>query len=488
MRLISFLLGIVFLCSCFRAEPQQSSISPATQEAISHLLGDTMLHGQAYEYDRQLADDIGPRLTGSENYMRAASWAEQQFRAIGLVNVHRELWTIPATWEPEEAATGSITAPIAHTLHIYASGWSCSTPKGGVEGRLVYLSSLTRSALDGQRATLSGAIVLLDAGRFADTPTLDELFSALEQLRSFSPSAILFAGGPNGTETLDAYTFSGRITSIPEAQIGLEDALLIERLLEKGPVTLRFSMKNRSRTNAQIPNIVAEIPGSEYPDEVVLVGAHLDSWQPGTGAQDDGTGVAAVLETARAILALHHPSRRTIRFVLFGGEEQGMLGSTAYVRQHSAELGHIDAVLITDSGSEPAKGWYLLGREDEKPAVDKLKPLLAGLGSDGTTSDTEFVFEADNAAFEVAGVPALFLWTDMTKYMGLHHKASDTFDSVVQKDLTQGTATLAVTAYAIADSETPFAEHLSTDQVEAMLKQAHQLEVYLYMKQVGALP
>ena len=124
----------------------------------------------------------------------------------------------------------------------------------------------------------------------------------------------------------------------------------------------------------------------------------------------------------------------------------------------------------------------MLGREDEKPAVDKLKPLLAGLGSDGTTSDTEFVFEADNAAFEVAGVPALFLWTDMTKYMGLHHKASDTFDSVVQKDLTQGTATLAVTAYAIADSETPFAEHLSTDQVEAMLKQAHQLEVYLYMK------
>jgi Zn-dependent M28 family amino/carboxypeptidase len=270
--------------------------------------------------------------------------------------------------------------------------------------------------------------------------------------------------------------------------VGLEDSLLIKRLLERGPVTLHFSAANRIRTEVKVPNVIAELPGRDKAAGVVLIGAHLDSWHPGTGAQDNGTGVASVLETARAMKGLNRPPRRTVRFVLFGGEEQGLLGSAAYVRRHQADLDGIDAVLVTDSGSEPAQGWMLMGREDEKSAVQALKPLLSGLGADGISSDATFAFQTDHAPFEFRGVPELVLWTGSDKYDTLHHKASDTFDSVVQKDLAQGAAVIAATAYAIADSPQPFAPHLSPAEVRSMVEKSDNLPAYDYFKSAGVLP
>ncbi len=270
--------------------------------------------------------------------------------------------------------------------------------------------------------------------------------------------------------------------------MGLEDSLLIKRLLEHGPVSVHFSATNRIRTDAKIPNVIAELPGKDASAGIVLVGAHLDSWQPGTGAQDNGTGVASVLEVARSIKALNLLPRRTIRFVLFGGEEEGLLGSAAYVRLHRPELDKIDVALVTDSGAEAAKGWMVMGREDEKSAVEALKPLLSGLGADGISSDTKYVFQSDHAPFEFLGVPALVLWTAMDKYYTLHHKASDTFDSVVNKDLTQGAAVIAVTSYGIADSPQPFAPHLSPTEVRSMAEKTDNLSELEYFKNIGILP
>lgn len=431
---------------------------------------------------------IGPRLTGSSNYMRAAEWAEEQFRALGLSNVHAEEWTIPATWEPEGPATGQIVKPVEHHLHIYSLGWSPSTPKDGVAGGGLYVPSLLPDALDAQKAQIAGAIALVDRSSLGEKPAIDTILAGIEHLNSLSPAAILIAGIANGGESLTALSLSGTIATVPAAQIGLEDVLLIKRLLDRGPVSVQFSFTNRIRKHVKIPNVVAEIPGRELSSEIVMVGAHLDSWQPGTGAQDNGTGVASVLEVARAIKALNRAPRRTIRFVLFGGEEEGLLGSAAYVRRHLADLPKIDAILVTDSGSEPAKGWFLMGREDEKEAVAALKPLLTGLGADGISSDAEYIFQTDHAAFDVLGVPSLVLWNDTEKYSALHHKASDTFDSVVEKDLTQDATVIAVTAYAIADSKEPFAAHLSPAEMQSALQKAGKLDGYNYLKKTGALP
>lgn len=463
-------------------------MSSETRDAVRQLIGDSTLNGRAYAYEGDLADTIGPRLTGSANYMRAAEWATQQFKSLGLANVHTDEWTIPSTWEPAGPATGQIKEPVVHELHIYSLGWSPSTPPQGVEGAVVYVSSLAADALDAQKTKIAGKIALVDPSSYGEKPTIDKILAGYEKLQTLSPAAILTTGIANGAESMSAMNFGGKLAPMPTAQIGREDSLLLKRLLDRGPVSLRFTLPNTVRANVNIPTVIAEIPGREFPSEVVIVGAHLDSWQPGTGAQDNGTGVASVLEAARAIKALNRAPRRTIRFILFGGEEEGLVGSGAYGRQHTAELAKIDAVLITDSGSQPAKGWNVSEREDEKPSLAALKPLLAGLGADGISSDVSFAFQTDYAAFDVLGVPTLVLWNDMDRYMLLHHKASDTFDSVIEKDLVQGATVVAVTAYAIADGEAPFAPHLSPADAQALIKKAGRLDEYNYLKSGGVLP
>lgn len=481
------------------------SVSPETRAAVKELVGDIMLNGEAYEYDRQLADTIGPRLTGSPNYMHAAEWAQTQFKQLGLSNVHTEDWTIPATWEPE-SASGKILTPVEHRLHIYSMGWSPSTPRHGVEAPVLYVPALTSGVLDGLASRIKGSVVFLDGQSFGEKASIEQIFTGVNRIRSLAPAAILTPGGGNGTETMSSLNFTAEIDSVPEAQIGAEDASLLKRLLdgdpghsrkssssasptaESKPVTVQLAFENRIRKDVKVPNVIAEIRGRELPDEVVIIGAHMDSWQAGTGAQDNGTGVATVLEAARAIKALPQPPRRTVRFILFGGEEEGLLGSTAYVRAHTADMKSIDAVLISDTGAQPAKGWYLMGRADEKDALKNISPLLTGLGSDGTTDITEFIFETDHAAFDVLGVPTLVLWNDTDLYFKLHHKASDTFDSVVQKDLNQGVATTAATAFAIADSKEAFAPHVSESDVEAFLKKADKLDEYNYLKKIKSLP
>jgi len=464
------------------------TVSAETREAIQRLIGDSMLNGKAYAYDGYLADRIGPRLTGSANYMRAAEWAVEQFKSLGLANVHTENWTIDATWEPAGPATGHIVSPVDHQLHIYSYGWSPSTPPGGVTGEVVYLPSIAPAAIDGMKSQIAGHIVLFDRASIGQKPTLEMELNGLDRLRSIGALAIVGTGGAKGAESESGLGFTAKISPIPEAQIGLEDSLLIKRLLEHDRVTLQFTLTNRTRDNVPVPNVVAEITGSEHPDEVVVIGAHLDSWQPGTGAQDNGTGAASVIEAARAISALHRPPRRTVRFILFGGEEEGLLGSLAYAGAHSAEMAKIDAVLVTDSGAEPAKGWYVMGREDERQSLSQISPLLENIGAGGISSDTNYIYDTDHAPFEVLGVPLLVLWNDQDIYNTLHHKANDTFDTVVEKDLVQGAAMVSVTAYAIADSREPFAAHLSPEQVEAMLQKAGQLPDYKYQKSIGALP
>jgi carboxypeptidase Q len=464
------------------------SVSPETRDAVRQLIGDSILNGKAYDYDAHLADMIGARLTGSSNYLRAVDWARQQFTALELVNVHTEEWTIPATWEPENAAVGRIVSPVDHDLHIYSAGWSPSTPEQGISSDVVYISSLATDALDAQKARITGKVALVDSSSYRGTPSIGGVFQGFDHLRSLTPAAILTTGGANGTQALGVIGLRGTIAPVPQAQLGLEDSLLIKRLLREGPVSLSFSFANKIRKEVKIPNVFAEIRGSELPDEVVIVGAHLDSWQPGTGAQDNGTGAASVLEAARAIQALHRPPRRTIRFALFGGEEQASLGSTAYVRQHIANLPKIDAVVITDTGAAPAKGWYLMSREDERGAIEAFGSLLQGLGADGITSGTDYMFQSDHAAFNVLGVPCLVLWNDTDKYDTLAHRASDTFDAVVQKDLTQGAAVVTVTAYAVADGKEPFAAHLSPAEMQSALQKAGTLSDYNYLKSIGTLP
>ena len=491
MRLSISLLAATLITPCGIAQTATSSapVSAETRAAVRQLIGDIMVNGQAYDFERQLADGIGPRLTGSDNYVHAVSWAQDQFRNLGLSNIHTESFNMATLWEPEVPATGHIIEPRNQTLHIYSAGWSPSTPDGGVTGKVVYVPQiLPVEKLAEMKEKLAGNIVLIDNASFGEHPVIGDLIKALTALGTVAPQAVLLTGSANGSQNAGSLAVGGGLSKFPVAQIGLEDELLIKRLLEKGPVTVQFSFKNRIRPATEVNNVIAEISGRDLPKEIVIVGAHLDSWHPATGAQDNGTGVATVLEVARAIKSLNRPPRRTIRFILFGGEEQGLIGSTAYSKHHAADMASIDAVLISDTGGQASKGWYLMGREDEKEALANIEPLLTGMGSGATSTDTEFLFETDHAGFDVQGVPTLVLWNGVDKYFKLHHQASDSFDSVVQAELNQGVATTAATAYAIADSAQPFAPHLTPAEVQTMLKKANELDNYIALKSMDWVP
>ena len=381
---------------------------------VQRIIGDTLVNGQAYEYDRQLADEIGPRLTGSANYLKAVAWGEQKFKQLGLTNVHTELFKID-TWEPEPGATGQVLSPVNHTLHVWSYGWSPSTPAKGVEGELVYLPSFTEEGLQKMRDQLRAKIVFFDINSLPQPMVLAKYFRAARALASMEPAALLVRGGPNGTENMGYVLPGGTLMSFPVAQIGAEDGFLLKRLLDRGPVRIGLQFTKRCSKGVEVPQVVGEIRGSETPEDVVILGAHLDSWNPGTGAQDNGTGVATVIDAAREIQSLGHAPRRTVRFILFGGEEEGKVGSVAYAKQHRSEMAKIDAVLITDTGADLSKGWLVMGRTDEQEALAQVEPLLSGLGSGGSSTETRELLETDHIGFDVLGVPTLVLWTDLAQ-------------------------------------------------------------------------
>jgi len=205
-------------------------------------------------------------------------------------------------------------------------------------------------------------------------------------------------------------------------------------------------------------NVVADLPARERSDEVVIVGAHLDAWDFGPGAQDNATGVAMVLEAARAITALRAPPRRTIRFALWGGEEQGQVGSTAYVRTHAPLLDRVVADLNTDAGTGRVIGWTAPGRDEVIRAVRPLTRIALDELRAATFDDSlRYAFQSDGAPFILAGIPTLDLNADDTNYEEIHHKAADTMDRVDARNLAIGAAAVAATAYAIADAPRPIA-------------------------------
>ncbi|MDR3740118.1 MAG: M28 family peptidase [Terracidiphilus sp.] len=483
-------LACTFFAPCL-AWAQTAATSPmgtldATANAeVVRLGGQLMLAGKAYEYDRVLADDYGPRLTGSANYAKAAEWATGEFQRLGLSNVHREAWEIGATWEPETWASAEIVAPRQLRLHLESDGWSPSTPPGGVRGKVYYLDAFTSDAIKTHAEQIKGAVVLVDGPSFraAGELLIGRFLDTMAQLADTGAQALLFGMGTtnNASSMLGVASGDGVISKLPTADVGAEDTQLLRRLLEHGAVEVEFHYTNRIREHVKVDNVVAEIPGTEPNGEYVIIGGHLDSWHLGTGAEDNGTGAASVLAIAQGMMATGVKPRRTVRFVLFGGEEEGLFGSVHYARDHANELAKCAGVFVTDSGAEPPKGWLVFGRDDEKQALAPIKPLLSALGAGETSDSGDFTFSTDHAPFLIHGVPAFVLWTGLDKYMKLHHKPSDTYDKVEQRDLNLGVAVVGVTALAFADAPQSM-RHLSLTETEDQLKSIKSYEEYVDLR------
>jgi carboxypeptidase Q len=428
--------------------------------------------GKSLEYARALTA-IGPRVSGSASYERAAEWSAAQFRAMELTRVQLEPFAIERGWE-RVSARGRIVAPIDRPLHVESLGWSPSTPEGGVDAEVVALETFSLQAI-ASSSSLRGRIVLLPEG---DPPGDSETVARSTRglgvtLRAAGAVAILSPDSDLDNQ-LSARTlgFGAVLGVLPAAQIGHDDAETMRGHLSHGSVRMSLELINRITPGAAtVNNVIADIPGRDRPDEWVIVGAHLDSWDFGPGAQDNATGVAMVLEAARAIAALKQPPRRSIRFALWGGEEQGQLGSTAYTLAHASDLVRVVAVLNADAGTGRVIGWTAPGRADLIKAVRPFtQDFLTDLGAATFDESLRYAFQSDGAPFILAGIPMLDLNADDTAYEEIHHKATDTIERVDVHNLAVGAAVVASTAYEIADATGSLAPRLDRRAVERLRK------------------
>ena len=481
---MSFVRGSLFALLLSFALTCQAGTPTEVQETSNRLVG-SIYSGPAMTTLRELTDGYGGRLTGSPAYQRASEWAVAKFRSYGIQNVHVEPFTIPNGWQ-RGWARGEMVAPVSRHLYIESLGWSPSTPPGGVKGDILVLSNISADKIKSQAGQIKNHIVMLDTEKiFAEGPwkVLAPLFAAPQLLKDAGALAMLVPDSDtNNGLNATSLGWEARVSPLSVAELGMEDSKLVRRALEQGPVTIQFAFDNKVSGPTQVNNVIAEIPGSEKPDEWILIGAHFDSWDYGTGAQDNGAGSAMVLEVARAIAALGTRPHRSIRFALWGGEEEGLIGSAAYVQAHARELDKCVAVLNTDNGSGHPKGWKVEGRTDLRDAMQPISDSLLKDISGGELS-LKTTYDTDHGPFMLHGIPSLDLLVDMAQYFQVHHKSSDTYDKVDPLYLKSGAAIVAVTAYAIAQDPKPIAPHIDHAAVGEILKKASLDE---FLTQIGA--
>jgi carboxypeptidase Q len=423
---------------------------------------------------RYLTDSIGGRMTGSPEADRAAGWAVEAFRHAGVDEVHTETFTVPVSWS-EGHTHAEVLAPASFALRLVSTGWSPPTPVGGIAADVIDAGAGDDAGFASAGAAASGAIVLIHTKELATWEDLAGEYLAdraiVERAKEAGAAAIFWMSTrPNLLLYRHKAAYDVLIDPLPQAIVAREDAQRMARFLaSKQAVRVHFEMPNNVGGAVESENVVAEIRGREKPDEFVLLGAHLDSWDLGTGALDNGCNVAMVIDAARVIHASGTIPRRSIRFVLFTGEEQGMLGSWAYAQAHRGELDAMIAAVLFDAGVGPVTGYSLGGRKDTLAAVREALEPAKSLGVKEFTLDAGV--DTDNFDFLLEGVPTLVANQETANYPLNYHAASDTFDKVDIGELKRHVAIAAVTAFALADAPQRIGPRLSRAEIEQLMKE-----------------
>jgi Zn-dependent M28 family amino/carboxypeptidase len=430
---------------------------PPVPAAPARLMDAALASDTAYARLAWLCDRIGHRLSGSKALEAAVSWSAAEMRKDGLDRVYTDAVKVPK-WV-RGAETARIVAPVDLEMAVSALGMSAPTPVGGIEAEVVAVWSLDELTALGEKAR--GKIVLFmhamerngegERGygyasnmRWAGPVEAAKLGAKGALIRSLGTAH--FRLPHTGTTNYEKGN-----ARVPAAAIATEDADLIVRLLTAGEtVRVRYTLGCREEGEADSANVIGEIRGREKPDEIVVLGAHLDSWDVGCGAHDDGAGVVAVMEAMRLIKSLGAPPRRTIRAVLFTNEENGLRGGRDYAARYKAQLDKHVAAIESDSGGARPLGF---GVTAGAGGLDVVKALAEPLGVIDAADVRAGGGGADIGPMKAAGVPQMNLRQDSTFYFDYHHTKADTLDKVDAHDLRLNVAALAVMAYGLADLE-----------------------------------
>ena len=460
--------------SCAELAPQmiQSALGPSPLE----------------ENLRYLTDTIGGRVTGTPATDRAADWAVQAFRHAGVDEVHTEKFTILVGWT-EGHTHLEVLVPAPFPVRLVSIGWSPAIPEGGITADVVDAGIGDEAGFGKAGAAANGAIVLVHSKILVTWDDLASEYSIgpaiiARAMKAGAVGVLWMSSRPNLLLYRHTLAINGELEKLPQAVVAREDAERMSRFLAAGQkLRVHWEMPNHVTGPVDSENVIAEIRGREKPEDFVLLGAHLDSWDLGTGALDNGCNAAMVIDAARVIHASGTIPRRSIRFVLFTGEEQGLLGSAAYAHSHRAELDHMIAAVIFDSGIGKVTGYSLGGRKDiVEPVREALQPV-SSLGVKDFTLDASM--DTDNFDFLIEGVPTLVANQEPANYMLNYHAASDTFDKVDIGQLKRQVAISAVTVFALADAEPRVGARQSRAEIEQLLRDTGLGEE---MKQAGFWP
>jgi len=460
---ISLSVALFVLLLPAGAQASQAASAAVDAAAVERVVGRLRAEEQAsqgaYQRLAWLCDRIGHRLSGSPGAAAAVGWALETMRRDGLKEVRAEKVMVPH-WVRGTAEI-TLLAPVARPLAGLALGMSVPTPPEGVEGEVIEVDSMEALESLGEKAR--GRVVLFNKAIWRDPN--GEGYGQVSPLRHAGPSQAARQGAV-ATLIRSLGTLPGRLTHtgtlsyaddaprVPAAAIAQEDADLLHRLLASGEkVRVRLRLDCRTLPDAESANAVGEWRGRERPEEIVVLGAHLDSWDVGTGAHDDGAGVVMALESIRLLKTLGLRPRRTIRAVLFMNEENGVRGGKAYAADHAAELSRHVAALEADRGAGRPLGFSVGAGPGGADAVRRLAQGLAAIGATEIVENGEG--GVDISRLRPAGVPLLGLRSDMTSYFDWHHSEADTLDKIDRAALVDNVVAMAAIAWALAEMDPP---------------------------------
>lgn len=451
LKIRSAVLALLLLCVVTSGRAQQPAPTPIANlyradaaRLLTAALGDTF----AYNRLAKLTDTFGSRLSGSRSLEDAIDWILSEMKRDGLQNVRGEKVMVPHWVRGQESAF--LVSPRQYELHMLGLGRSVGTVVGGITAPVLVVSSFEEFAR--RQSEAKGKIVLFDAPFVSYGETVRYRGgSASVAAKAGALAALIRSVASNSMQNphTGAMNYDSTAPRIPTAALSVEDAMMLHRMSERGEkIVVTLKMEAHTLPDAPSRNVVAEIVGSEQPDEIVVLGGHIDSWDVGQGAMDDGGGSVAAWEAVRLIKQLGLKPRRTIRVVLWTNEENGSRGGLGYRDAHAAELEKHVMAMESDNGVFKPSGFRVSGGDSAVAIVGDIATLLAPIGA---TSVAPGGAEADVDPLRERGVPALSLAVDGTRYFWYHHSEADTMDKLNPRDIAECVALMAIASYVIAD-------------------------------------
>lgn len=435
------------------AQQTPDSIVVRYREAATRIIQTALADSSAHARLGRLVDTFGPRFSGSTNLEQAIDWMLAEMRTDGLANVRTEPVKVPHWIRGEESA--QLVSPRRANLPMLGLGGSVGTPRKGVTAEVLVVSSFDE--LTAKQAEARGKIVLFDAP-FTDYghTVLYRRNGAVAAARAGAVAALIRTVAPYSIRSphTGSTQYDDSTARIPIAALTLEDAMMLHRMQDRGDrVVLTLRMEAQTLPDADSRNIIAELIGSEYPDQVIVMGGHIDSWDVGQGAMDDGGGIVAAWEAVHLLKRLGFTPRRTIRVVGWTNEENGLRGGRAYRdAQSAADLSRTVMAFESDNGPFRPRGVGFTGSDAARATLQHVVPLLAPLAADTLFPQGG---EADIGPLIEQGVPGMSLLTVGDRYFWYHHSQGDTLDKVDPAELARCVAVMAIMAYVVADLPEP---------------------------------